>query len=291
MGCLNPLFKKVVTIYFILTSLTYATMDGVIVFSQTTSTVGIPNTTSISGFDNFRNYRDSGNILSLKTADFLSFQYTGSETEMGEAVEIFELITEDYFHFFNVTMTINHHAVTNTWGEFNFSIKQVIQSGSSRFANRKICFFSVGDYEATKPGFCMAGARINSSFLETNIVNEIISRNEILTFSAFRQENEVRFVIKNNNSILINDTIISEDLKLVNCIELAVFTGTENCNFNIIAYEIKGLFSIASVLPSMITSTNLGNTNEFLILFISFLFLGTFQVCFHKLKKKKNFLI
>lgn len=274
MGFIYPQLSKIISIWVIVTCLTYTTMNIIVVSSKDTNEELVPNTITISDFNNFRNYRDSGDILSLKTRDFISFQYTGSETEMGEAIEIYEWMTDVYFHFFNITITINHHAVSSFWGEFNFSIKQVIESDASRFVNRKICFFSIGDYETSKPGYCLAGSRINSSYLKTEIVDEIITRNEILTFSAYRQENEIKYTLKTNRTLLINETAISDDLKLVNCLELSVFTGTENCNFNIITYEIKGIFSTDSFLPTASQNTSLDFTNKIIILFISVLIFG-----------------
>lgn len=197
----------------------------------------------VDDFNDFLLYEDDEDIFSLKILEYIQFQYLGSEIELGDAIETYELLSDDYFSFFNISLKINLHSLTEYWGSLELQLKQVIVSDGKRLVDRSICSCQIGDLSEENLGYYIANCRFNSTYYCSLKIEEQLSSEEVIYFFLAQSEGRIQSIILANNYVVISESWEIEEIKSVNCIQISVITGSNECNFNTFVYDISGYFS------------------------------------------------
>lgn len=234
-------------------------------------------------------YKNDDDIFSLKILEYIQFQYLGSEIELGDAIETYELLSDDFFSFFNFSLKINLHSLTEYWCKLELHLKQVVKSYSQRILERTICSCQIGDLSEENLGYYLANCRFNSTYYCSTIVDDQLSNDEVISFFLSRTFNEIECTILANNYLVLSEIWNVEEIKLVNSIQLSVITGSEECNFNRFVYDVSGIFSANDLLssPNLSESTLNNSSFSFISIFVSSFLVG-YYLLYNKNSKRKK---
>jgi len=283
------LFFKINTIFILLNVIL------LLIFTSNSSSMQIIKSNDnssilvVDDFNDFRLYRNDDYIFSINQQGYLQFQFMGTNNELGDSIEIYELSSNYYFSSFNLSLKINLHSLTDYWGKLELHLKQIVISEGKRLVDRTICSCQIGDLSEDNLGYYLANCRFNSTYYCSSKIEEQLSSEEVVSFFLSQSDTRIQSIILANSYLVISESWDVEEIKSVNCIQISVITGSTECNFNTFVYDVSGFFStnVSPTNPSISESALANPGFSFISIFVLLFLVGYYKLHSRRLKSKK----
>jgi hypothetical protein len=242
---------------------------------------------TINDFSDFELYTDHTDLTSTNNNTNIEFDFSGSDTDLGEVFEIYEFFSEVKFRDFEVNITVFHTTSTNIWGSFDFDFYEVVKMGESNYIQRVFCGCGFTDTQVHYGGSHTSCCLYDLETLYGNMTEYgALPSTGTTTFRIKKVANIVNCTTLENDILIKNMTYVTTLVDFANAIHFKVATGTLTPDFTINILDISGSIILAiDETPSPTPTIEFSITNVGLV---SILSIASFQILIIKRKRRNE---